>query len=126
MSDMHIVGKKTPAARANEIVTGQARYCPDIELPGMLFGKLLYSPYARARVIRLDASKARKIPGVTAIITHADIPGENSYLYSAADQPLLVVDEVRYRGEAIAAVAAKRSSDLRPRRASTIHCDRAC
>ncbi|MCP4186488.1 MAG: xanthine dehydrogenase family protein molybdopterin-binding subunit [Gammaproteobacteria bacterium] len=106
MSDTHIVGKRVPAANANEIVTGQARYCPDIDLPGMLFGKLLYSPYARARVIRLDVSKARKIPGVAAIITHADIPGENSYLYAAADQPLLVIDEVRYQGEALAAVAA--------------------
>ncbi|MCP4980088.1 MAG: xanthine dehydrogenase family protein, partial [Gammaproteobacteria bacterium] len=106
MSDTHIVGKRVAAADANEIVTGQARYCPDINLPGMLFGKLLYSPYARARAIKLDAGKAREIPGVRSIITHADIPGENSYLHSAADQPLLVVDEVRYQGEAIAAVAA--------------------
>ncbi|MCP4470061.1 MAG: xanthine dehydrogenase family protein, partial [Gammaproteobacteria bacterium] len=106
MPDTAIVGKWTAAPGARDIVTGQARYCPDIQLPGMLCGKLLYSPHARARVVRLDAGKARAMPGVFAVITHADIPGENSYLYAKSDQPLLVVDEVRFQGDAVAAVAA--------------------
>ncbi|MCH7820929.1 MAG: xanthine dehydrogenase family protein [Proteobacteria bacterium] len=106
MTETSVVGQWVAAPGAEEIVTGKARYCPDIELPGLLCGKLLYSPYARARVVKLDVGKARKIPGVFAVITHADIPGENSYLYAVPDQPLLVVDEVRFQGDAVAAVAA--------------------
>jgi CO/xanthine dehydrogenase Mo-binding subunit len=109
VSDLAVVGKWTAAPGAEEIVTGKARYCPDIRLPGLLCGKLLYSPYARARITKLDVSKARKIAGVYAVMTHADIPGENSYLYAEPDQPLLVVDEVRFQGDAVAAVAARDS-----------------
>ena len=109
MSDLAVVGQWTAAPGAEEIVTGKARYCPDIRLPGMLCGKLLYSPYARARITKLDVSKARKLDGVYAVMTHADIPGENSYLYAQPDQPLLVVDEVRFQGDAVAAVAARDS-----------------
>jgi len=107
MSKFAVVGQWTAAPGATEIVTGKALYCPDIRLPGMLCGKLLYSPYARARITKLDVSKARKMDGVYAVITHADIPGENSYLYAEPDQPLLVVDEVRFQGDAVAAVAAR-------------------
>ncbi len=106
MTELAVVGKWTPAPGAEEIVTGAARYCPDIRLPGLLCGKLLYSPFARARIVKLDVSKARALPGVHAVITHADVPGENSYLYAEPDQPLLVVDEVRFQGDAVAAVAA--------------------
>ncbi len=106
MTESAIVGQWTAAPGAEEIVTGKARYCPDIQLPGLLCGKLLYSPHARARIKKLDVRKARNMPGVFAVITHADIPGENSYLYAEPDQPLLVVDEVRFQGDAVAAVAA--------------------
>jgi len=106
MTETDIVGRWTSAPGGHDIVTGKARYCPDIKLPGMLTGKLLYSPHARARIKHLDVSKAKAMPGVTAVITHADIPGENSYLYGYPDQPLLVVDEVRFQGDALAAVAA--------------------
>lgn len=106
MADSGAVGRWVSAPGAHDIVTGQARYCPDLNFPGMLSGKLLYSPHARARVRRLDVSAARKIPGVVAVLTHADVPGENSYLYAEPDQPLLVVDEVRFQGDAVAAVAA--------------------
>ena len=107
MTESSIVGQWTSAPGAEEIVTGRARYCPDIRLPGMLCGKLLYSPHVRARIKKLDVSKASNLPGVVAVITHADIPGENSYLYAQPDQPLLAVDAVRFQGDAIAAVAAK-------------------
>jgi CO/xanthine dehydrogenase Mo-binding subunit len=106
MNDSNIVGQWTSAPGAHDIVTGKARYCPDLRLPGMLIGKLLYSPHARARIRHLDVSKARAIPGVFAVMTHEDIAGENSYLYAAPDQPLLAVDEVRFQGDAVAAVAA--------------------
>ncbi|MEI8259174.1 MAG: molybdopterin cofactor-binding domain-containing protein, partial [Deltaproteobacteria bacterium] len=106
MDDLAVVGTWVTAPGAHDIVTGRARYCPDIDLTGMLTGKLLYSQHARARIKRLDVSAARAIPGVYAVLTHADVPGENSYLYAEPDQPLLVVDEVRFQGDAVAAVAA--------------------
>jgi CO/xanthine dehydrogenase Mo-binding subunit len=101
-----VVGQWVPATGARDIVTGTARYCPDIDLPGILTGKLLYSPHARARIRKLDVTAARAMPGVYAVLTHVDIPGENSYLYSMPDQPLLAIDEVRFQGDAVAAVAA--------------------
>jgi CO/xanthine dehydrogenase Mo-binding subunit len=106
MAEPGIVGRWTRAPGAHDIVTGKARYCPDLRLPGMLTGRLLYSPHARARIKHLDVSRARAIPGVFAVITHADIAGENSYLYAVPDQPLLAVEEVRFQGDAVAAVAA--------------------
>jgi CO/xanthine dehydrogenase Mo-binding subunit len=106
MRESSVVGQWTSAPGGEDIVTGKARYCPDIQLPGLLSGKLLYSPHARARIKSLDVSKAKAIPGVFAVITHEDIPGENNYLYAYPDQPLLAVDEVRFQGDAVAAVAA--------------------
>lgn len=107
IDESSLIGQRIIAVGAEDIVTGKALYCPDLHFPGMLIGKLLYSPHARARIKKLDVSKARKMPGVFAVMTHADIPGENSYFYAEPDQPLLVVDEVRYQGDAVAAVAAQ-------------------
>ena len=107
MIDSNVIGQWVPATGAGDIVTGAARYCPDLDFPGILTGKLLYSPHARARIKKLDVHAARKIPGVFAVLTHADIPGENSYLYSHPDQPLLANGEVRFQGDAVAAVAAQ-------------------
>jgi CO/xanthine dehydrogenase Mo-binding subunit len=107
MTKSAVVGQWVPATGAEDIVTGKARYCPDLDWPGTLTGKLLYSPHVRARIRKLDVSAARQISGVFAVLTHADIPGENSYLYSQPDQPLLAVDEVRFQGDAVAAVAAQ-------------------
>jgi len=106
MAELNVIGKWVSAPGGEDIVTGKARYCSDIRLPGMLTGKLLYSPYARARIKSLNVEKARGMPGVHAVITHADIPGENSYLYSDPDQPILARDEIRFQGDAVAAVAA--------------------
>lgn len=106
----NIVGKKVPHIRSREIVTGAAQYCPDLRLPGMLVGKLLYSKYPSACINGIDISMAQALPGVVVVLTYEDVPGENSYLYSKSlspDQPLLVEDFARYQGDAIAAVAAE-------------------
>lgn len=107
MSEFDVIGKHLAAVGSQAIVTGKAIYCPDLELPNMLVGKLLYSPFACARISRLDVTQARSMPGVVAVLTAGDIPGENSYLYWYPDQPLLVSDQVRYQGDAVAAVAAE-------------------
>lgn len=107
MTELDVVGKDLAAVNSRDVVTGKAVYCPDLEFPNMLVGKLLYSPHASARILRLDVSKARAIPDVAAVLTAKDVPGENSYLYWYSDQPLLVEDQVRYQGDAVAVVAAE-------------------
>jgi CO/xanthine dehydrogenase Mo-binding subunit len=108
VSDLHVVGQPSASLGAQQIVTGRARYVADLQQPpGTLVGMLLYSCYPSARITRLDAARARALPGVAAVLTAADVPGENTFLYSdVADQPLLVADRVRCRSDIVAAVAA--------------------
>ncbi|HEX9091263.1 MAG TPA: xanthine dehydrogenase family protein molybdopterin-binding subunit, partial [Anaerolineales bacterium] len=105
--DTYIVGKNANAVGGLDMVQGQARYCADLKIPGMLVGKLLYSQHPCARIKKLDVSKAQGIPGVITVLTYKDVPGKNSYLYVYDDQPLLVSDTVRYQGDIVAAVAAE-------------------
>jgi CO/xanthine dehydrogenase Mo-binding subunit len=101
-----VIGAPVPALQNEQLLSGKAQYLNDLKLPGMLVGKLLYSEHPCARIIDLDVETARSIPGVAAVLTHQDIPGENSYFYHDADQPLLASDRVNYVGDAIVAVAA--------------------
>lgn len=73
-----VIGKYVPRVDAVEKVTGTAKFYSDMKLPGMLFGKVLRSPYAHAKIKSIDASKAKKLPGVKAVITAKDIPKKNS------------------------------------------------
>ncbi len=107
MAESEIIGRPSTAVQSEQILTGRARYTADFDLPGMLYGKLLYSPYACARIKKIDVTEARKIHGVVSVITHKDIPGENTYLYFQKGQPLLAVDRINYEGDAVAAVAAR-------------------
>ena len=67
---LKVVGHATPKIDAVDRVTGKAQYTGDIHLPGMLYARVLRSPHPHARIIRIDASKARALPGVKAIVTH--------------------------------------------------------
>lgn len=98
------IGKSPDRIEAMEKVTGQATYTFDMELPGMLFAKCLYSPYARAEIVSIDTSAAKALPGVKAVLTGEDIP----YLVGLymVDKRVLARGKVRYQGEAVAAVAA--------------------
>jgi CO/xanthine dehydrogenase Mo-binding subunit len=100
-----IIGKPLPRVEGAEKVNGALRYAADTLRPGTLWGKVLRSPYPHARILNIDTSKARKVPGVKAIITAADV---NPRLIGAVlqDMPVLAQDRVRYVGEEIAAVAA--------------------
>ena len=101
-----VIGVPVKAVQYEQLLSGSAQYLDDLKIPGMLVGKLLYSKYPCALITNLDVSAARDLPGVEAVLTHADIPGENSYLYHEADQPLLAEQRVNYLGDAIVAVAA--------------------
>jgi putative selenate reductase molybdopterin-binding subunit len=104
---LKFVGKHTPRIDGTEKVTGSAIFTTDMTLPNMLFGKTLKSPYPHARIIKLDLSKAKQIPGVTAVIKGADIPNNDNIIgISAADIDVLTADNVRFVGDEIAAVAA--------------------
>jgi xanthine dehydrogenase D subunit len=87
-------------------VTGEFAYSSDLWMDGMLHGATLRSPHPRARILGVDITEALKLPGVHAVLTHEDVPGEKRYGLDRQDQPVLAVDEVRYQGEAIAIVAA--------------------
>ncbi len=100
-----VVGKSLPRVDALEKVTGKAAYVYDMALPGMLWGEILRSPYAHARITRVDVSRARAHPGVLAVVTGADLtyPRFGAFVQ---DETVLAVDRVRYAGEGVAAVCA--------------------
>ncbi|CAA7600944.1 Aldehyde oxidase and xanthine dehydrogenase, a/b hammerhead domain protein [Acididesulfobacillus acetoxydans] len=98
------VGHSPDRQEALEKVTGRARYVHDMELPGMLYAKMLHSPYAHAEILSLDVSEAKALPGVKAVLTGRELP----YLLGLymVDKPILAQHKVRYQGEPVAAVAA--------------------
>ena len=96
-----------PRADAPAKVTGTARYTADVRLPGMLHAKVLRSPHAHARLVSVDASRARELPGVRAVLTRDGLNGiAPGYGYFVKDQPVVATDRVRYVGDVVAAVAA--------------------
>src|SRR6187399_632016 len=107
---MKAVGARLPRYDGIGHVTGRTTYVDDVRVSGMLWAKALRSPLHSATITSFDASKAEAMPGVHAVITHADVPlleyGHLSALGIPADEPLLAKDEVRYLGQPIAIVAA--------------------
>jgi len=69
MEALRIVGQPVPRKDARDIVTGNVVYSVDVSLPGMLYGRVVRSPIASGRILRIDVSKARAFPGVKAAIT---------------------------------------------------------
>jgi CO/xanthine dehydrogenase Mo-binding subunit len=106
MSDFSIIGKKMPRHNAIEQSQGKLIYGNDLERPNMLYAKALFSEYSHAKILDVDISAAEKMPGVASVITAKDIPN-NIFGISHIDQPILAEDKVRYKGDAIAVVAAE-------------------
>ncbi len=100
-----IIGQPIPRVEGAEKVSGGLRYAADTVRPGMLWGKVLRSALPHARLLHVDASRAKKLLGVKAVIAAADV---NPRLIGAMlqDMPVFARDRVRYVGEEIAAVAA--------------------
>lgn len=108
-----IVGTSEPRIESIAKVTGMAKYTTDIFMPGMVYGKILRSPYAHARVKDIDVSEAKKVPGVLGILTFKDVP---NVLYNCSGTPpsgLIIKDEriltnkPKYVGDKVAAVVAQ-------------------
>ena len=103
---MRIIGKPLPKVDAAAKVTGRAIYADDMLPPRTLHCKILRSPHPHARILSIDTSAARRIPGVLAVITGADIPIKFGILPVTQDERALEHEKVRYVGDPIAAVAA--------------------
>ena len=86
-------------------VTGLGRYTADMTLTGMLYARFVYAPTTHARLVRVDTSKARALPGVLAVLTQADVPDVLHGPF-VPDRRLFAKDVVRFEGEVVAAVAA--------------------
>ena len=102
--DLKAIGTRPVRPDGIEKVTGRAAFGADLNLPGMLYGKVLRSPYAHARIKSVDLSKARAADGVLAVVAGADFPdaGRNDLAKN-----VIARDKVLYHGHAVAAVAAK-------------------
>jgi len=100
-----VLGRPIAFVDGLEKVKGQARYLDDITLPGMLHARILRSPHAHARIVKIDTSRAAALPGVKAVLTGAECPG-NRFGCDVPDATILPVEKVRYAGEEVAAVAA--------------------
>lgn len=92
---------------------GQFEYASDLHADGMLHGQTVRSPHPHARIVSIDTARARALPGVRAVLTHADVPGQRTYGIEFPDQPVLAFDRVRYRGEPVAIVAADEPAQAR-------------
>lgn len=103
--ERRVAGKRLKRIDGIGKVTGKHVYAADFALPGMLFGKVLRSTEAHARIVRLDVAKAAALPGVRCVLTAKDIP-QIRFGTAIKDRTMLADGVVRFRGEAIAAVAA--------------------
>lgn len=112
-----VIGTRTPKVDGVDKVTGRAQYGADVQLPGLMVGRILPSPHAHARILRIDTSAAEALPGVMAVVTGADFPlappgtvtpfgtvTERSYFVA---QEVIARDKALYHGHTVAAVAAR-------------------
>lgn len=87
-------------------MTGEAIYAADRALPGMAWGKVLRSPLPHARIVNIDVSRAKRHPGVLAVLTALDVT-TNLFGRQLRDMPILARDRVRFAGEKVVAIAAE-------------------
>jgi 4-hydroxybenzoyl-CoA reductase alpha subunit len=102
-----VVGKRLPRIDSVDKVTGTAAYLGDLKIPGLLWGKILRSPYPHARILKVDTSRAERLPGVRAVATGRDTHAIRlGVVQKMANKSPLAEDKVRFIGDEIAAVAA--------------------
>jgi CO/xanthine dehydrogenase Mo-binding subunit len=105
-AEMTTIGKAEVRKDALDKVTGAARYIDDIPQPDVRVGMVVRSPHHHARIVSIDTAAAEAVPGVWAIVTAKDVPGDKTFGPLLQDQPALVVDVVRHIGEPVALVIA--------------------
>ncbi len=109
----NVVGTRPIRHDGLDKVVGSAKFGADTQLSGMLHGKVLRSPYAHAKILGIDTSKAEALPGVTAVVTSKDFPIIGNVTIDLAEggsrllaEHIMAADKARYKGHAVAAVAA--------------------
>ncbi|MDD5656466.1 MAG: molybdopterin-dependent oxidoreductase [Elusimicrobia bacterium] len=111
--DFTVVNHSVEKVDALALACGTARFTDDVDIRGLLTGRLLYSPHAHARIRRIDTAKARKVPGVLAVLTHEDLPrvrhttAGQGYPEPSPYDTLALSEKARYVGDRVAAVAAE-------------------
>lgn len=118
MSDYRFIGKSPFRKDALDKVTGAARYSGDFYADGMVYGKIVTSPYAHARILSIDDSEAKKLPGYVGIVTGADAP-ETRYGGYIRDRHILCKEIVRYVGDYVAVVCGT-SEDIANKAAALV------
>lgn len=113
LKPLKTIGKSEPKVDAVKLAAGKPVYTDDMDMPGMLHAALLTSPHAHARIVHIDASKARALPGVHAVLTHEDVPrvyyasGGQSYPNPKPYDQVSLDTKVRHVGDRVAVVAAE-------------------
>jgi putative selenate reductase molybdopterin-binding subunit len=113
MSARNVVGHNLQKVDGRKLVTGSPAFTDDVAMPGMLYGKILPSPYAHARIRRIDTRKAKALPGVHAVLTYKDVPRvPHTTAGQAWPEPspydtFLLDSKMRFVGDRVAAVAAE-------------------
>ena len=106
--DFEVVNRSVPRRDGRAKVSGRALYVSDVKLAGMAYAKVLRSPYAHAKIVSMDTSRAEAHPGVYNVLRGDDLEGLNPYFgHAVKDHPLIAIDKVRYAGEPVAAVIAE-------------------
>jgi carbon-monoxide dehydrogenase large subunit len=107
MTELSVVGKSVTRVDAIEKVTGAAKYTTDerLGLAGMLYGKVLFSPYPHAKIVSIDTFRAERVPEVMAVMTGKDVPDPRMGMI-INDRHILCRNKVRFVGDAVAVVAA--------------------
>jgi 4-hydroxybenzoyl-CoA reductase alpha subunit len=110
MSKYSVIGTRVHRVDGPEKITGSAKYTFDITLPGMLYGKVLRSPYPHAKILKINTKKAEKLIGVKAVVTGKDTIGKKQGIWrrfpELCDEEILCRKKTRYIGDPVAAVAA--------------------
>ena len=101
------IGKSIIRDDAQGKATGKLKYMTDMVYPGMLWGKIVRSGVPHARILEIDTTEAEQVPGVVAVVTYKDVPGENGFGIAISDQPVFCQDKVRYEGDPVAGVIAE-------------------
>ena len=104
--EYNVVGTRPVRHDGYDKVTGKAQYGADVSLPGLMWGQVVRSPHAHARIVSIDTSKAEAHPEVVAVVTAADFPDYSDAGVETTSQNILASGKVLYKGHAVAAVAA--------------------
>jgi CO/xanthine dehydrogenase Mo-binding subunit len=102
------VGRSEQRKDGREKVSGRAQFSGDVNVPGMLHGKVLRAEFAHARIVSIDTSAAESMPGVASVLVGSELEHFDPYYgHAIKDRPILAIDRVRFHGEPVAAVAAE-------------------